>query len=113
MADTPVDEELWQEFHSLVNMSSAELQAWLATQDSSEATEVLPDQAGDERSQAVLDILRKRRTDLTSDDVEVMRSVTWEIRTARGQEPEPAAGDEEWRRRLMSIGHDPLREVGS
>lgn len=32
------------------------------------------------------------------------------VRRERGEDPlEPTAGDEEWRRRLMDVGHDPLR----
>ncbi len=106
-----VDDELWDEFHRVVNMSSAELQAWLATGEAGESTESLPDQAGTARSRQVLEILGKRRTDLTTDDATVMRAVVEEVRAARGAEPEPKAGDDGWRRRLMSLGHDPLKPV--
>lgn len=109
MADSPVDDELWQDFHAVVNMTSRELQEWLATEAVGTATETEPDRAGDERSQTVLAILGKRRTDLTPDDVEVMRTVVAEIRAERGDEPEPTAGDAAWRHRLMSLGHDPLK----
>lgn len=109
MAGSPVDDDLWEDFHSVVNMTSRELQEWLATEAAGTATETEPDQAGDERSRTVLAILGKRRTDLTPDDVEVMRSVVAEVRAERGDEPEPEAGDAEWRHRLMSLGHDPLK----
>lgn len=111
MAQSVVDDELWQEFHTLVNMTSAELRDWLTTDASRPDTEAYPDQAGSDRSQAVLHVLSKRRTDLTADDAEVMASVAEEIRAARGDEPEPTAGDDAWRHRLMSIGHDPLKPV--
>jgi hypothetical protein len=113
MAESRIDDELWTQFHSWVNMSSAELGQWLATDAAGSDTEGYPDQAGDERSRTVLEVLGKRRTDLTDHDVEVMRSVTEEIRAERGPEPEPEAGDDAWRHRLMSIGHDPLKPVGS
>ena len=111
MADSVVDDELWDEFHQLVNMTSAELRDWLATEESGETAEVFPDQAGTPTSRAVLDVLGRRRTDLTVDDAQLMRNVVAEIRTARGAEPEPTAGDPRWRRRLMSLGHDPLKPV--
>jgi hypothetical protein len=57
----------------------------------------------------VLGILAKRRTDLTDDDIEVMRTVVAEVRAERGDALDPESGDDEWRRRLMSIGHDPLK----
>ena len=109
MAHTEIDDELWEDFHGAVNMTSRELQEWLTTDAAGTDREAYPDQAGDERSRAVLDILSKRRTDLTADDAEVMRSVVAEIRAERGDEPEPTAGEDEWRHRLMSIGHDPLK----
>jgi Protein of unknown function (DUF3140) len=109
MAHTDIDDELWQEFHTLVNMTSRELQDWLATDAAGTDREAYPDQAGDDRSRAVLNILSKRRTDLTDDDIGVMRSVVNELRAERGEQPEPAAGDAQWRHRLMSIGHDPLK----
>ncbi|WP_298455448.1 DUF3140 domain-containing protein [uncultured Cellulomonas sp.] len=109
MAATPIDDALWDGFHTAVNMTSRELREWLATADSGERTDALPDQAGSERSRAVLDVLGKRRTDLTDDDVAVMQSVVDEVDAARGEDREPVAGDTQWRHRLMSIGHDPLK----
>lgn len=109
MAETAIDDELWDGFHALVNMTSAELRDWLATSAAGEEGEVLPDQAGNERSRTVLEVLGKRRTDLTDADIVVMRDVVEQIRAARGDEPEPTAGSEAWRHRLMSLGHDPLR----
>ncbi|GAA4430342.1 DUF3140 domain-containing protein [Georgenia halophila] len=109
MADSAVDDELWQEFHQLVNMTSAELREWLTTDEAGEGTEGFPDQAGSDRSRDVLEVLGKRRTDLTEGDVATMRSVVEEVRAERGDDLEPTAGDAAWRHRLMSIGHDPLR----
>ncbi len=111
MADDHVPDELWDDFHTVVNMTSRELQEWLATADSGTATEALPDRAGSERSQQVLAVLGKRRTDLTPDDVDVMRGVVAEIRELRGDDAETTAGDTAWRHRLMALGHDPLKPV--
>lgn len=111
MAETIVDDELWDEFHRLVNMTSADLQDWLAVEESGEVAEGLPDQAGTVSSRTVLQVMSKRRTDLTGDDVTTMQNVVDTIRAQRGDDPEPAAGDAAWRRRLMRIGHDPLKEV--
>ncbi|MDO8106726.1 DUF3140 domain-containing protein [Isoptericola sp. b441] len=108
----PVDDALWDEFHAVVNMTSRELRDWLATNASGPGSDALPDQAGTDRSRAVLDLLGKRRTDLTADDARVMRSVVDQVHDLRGEEPEPTAGDARWRRRLMSVGHDPLKPTG-
>ncbi len=109
MAESVVSEELWQDFHRVVNMTSRELRDWLLTQGASEETEELPDQAGSHLGHRVLDILGKRRVDLTPDDVEVMDKVVDRVTDQRGVDLEPTAGEAAWRRRLMNIGHDPLK----
>lgn len=109
MPHDPIDDALWNDFHAAVNMTSRELQEWLAVDAAASEAEALPDRAGDDRSRAVLAILGKRRTDLTDQDVTTMRSVVEEVRAARGDERESEAGDDAWRHRLMSLGHDPLK----
>lgn len=97
--DTDV-EELWQEFHAGVNMTSRELRDHLNS-----LPEVPPGPGP-----RVRDILAKRRTDLTDDDVAVMAEVV-EILRREAPDPydEPVAGDDAWRHRLMAVGHDPLK----
>ncbi|GGX86846.1 DUF3140 domain-containing protein [Streptomyces minutiscleroticus] len=109
MADTLELDALWEEFHRLVNMTSAELSAWLKTEDAHEDTEPLPDQAGSPTGQHVLGILQKRRVDLTEADVEVMRRVVDTLESQTDLEKEPQAYGTERRHRLMSLGHDPLK----
>jgi Protein of unknown function (DUF3140) len=111
MAD--VDDELWDEFHRVVNMTSRELSEWLRTRDAGEDTEELPDQAGTPTGQQVLAILGKRRQDLTRHDTDVMRRVVDRVHAQRRDDLEPTAGQSGWRHRLMSLGHDPLKPVGS
>ena len=112
MATTIVDDELWESFHTVVNMTSRELRDWLATQAAGEETEALPAQAGRPLGQRVLDVLGKRRSDVTPDDVEVMERVVEEVVAMRGEDDfEPTAGDTDWRHGLMNIGHDPLKPV--
>jgi uroporphyrinogen-III synthase len=107
MAD--VDDELWDEFHRVVNMTSRELADWLRTRDAGEHAEELPDQAGTPTGREVLAILGKRRRDLTDEDARVMGRVVERVHAQRQEELEPTAGQAAWRRRLMSLGHDPLK----
>jgi hypothetical protein len=100
---------LWDEFHRVVNMSSRELSEWLRTQSADENTEELPDQAGTPTGQRVLEILQKRRGDLTADDEWIMIKVVDRVHAERRDDLEPTAGQENWRHRLMSLGHDPLK----
>lgn len=111
MATTIVEDRLWENFHTVVNMTSRELRDWLATQGAGEETEEVPDRAGPHLGHRVLEILGKRRADLTPDDVEVMQKVVDKVLSQRREDLEPTAGEAAWRRRLMNIGHDPLKPV--
>lgn len=105
----PVDDALWEEFHRVVNMTSRELSEWLRTRSASEEAEELPDHAGSATGRHVLGILQKRKVDLTVDDERVMRKVVDRIHAERRDDLEPTAGQDHWRHRLMTIGHDPLK----
>lgn len=59
----------------------------------------------------VVDILGKRRSDVTRDDIDVMQQVVERVRSQRRDDLEPTAGEAAWRRRLMNVGHDPLKPV--
>lgn len=109
MAD--VDDELWDEFHRVVNMTSHELRDWLLTRDAGEDAETLPDQAGPPTGREVLAILGKRRRDVTDKDAHVMRRVVDRVHEQRRDDLEPTAGQAAWRHKLMSLGHDPLKPV--
>jgi hypothetical protein len=104
-----VDDELWDEFHRVVNMTSRELQDWLMTRSAGEETEVEPDHAGTPTGRQVLAILGKRRTDVDAEDARVMLRVVERVLEQRRDDLEPTAGQAAWRHRLMSLGHDPLK----
>ena len=109
MAQTIVDDTLWDDFHRVVNMTSRELRDWLAVQGAGEESEQEPDRAGSHLGHRVLDILGKRRADLTPDDVAVMEDVVERVMSERSVDLEPTAGQAAWRHRLMDVGHDPLK----
>jgi Protein of unknown function (DUF3140) len=107
-----VDDELWDEFHRVVNMTSRELSEWLMTRSAGEDAEIEPDHAGTPTGQQVLAILGKRRTDLNAEDAHVMRRVVERVHAQRRDDLEPTAGQAAWRHKLMLIGHDPLKPAG-
>jgi hypothetical protein len=113
MADRLELDALWEDFHRAVNMTSAELAAWLKVRDADEETEPLPEEAGTPTGQHVLAILRKRRTDLTDDDVRIMNKVVETVDDLADVENEPqletTPEDTRRRHRLMTLGHDPLK----
>ena len=113
MAAEHVDDELWTEFHRVVNMTSQELREWLMTRSAGEAGAVAPGtHGGTPTGEEVLGTLAKRRTDLTPADERVMRNVVRRVTEQRRDDMEPTAGEAHWRYRLMSMGHDPLKPVG-
>lgn len=109
MATDHASDELWDEFHRVVNMTSRELNEWMRTESAGEDAETFPDQSGRSLGHRVAAILAKRRSDLTGDDVAAMTKVVDIVHQERREDLEPTAGDDHWRRKLMSIGHDPLK----
>ncbi|WP_020672261.1 DUF3140 domain-containing protein [Amycolatopsis nigrescens] len=105
----PEQEELWEEFHRVVNMTSRELAEWLLTSAATPETEPLPDKDAPLTGEQVLAILRKRKGDLDREDLQVMRKVVDRVHAERPDDLEPTAGQASWRHGLMSIGHDPLK----
>ncbi|WP_422769428.1 DUF3140 domain-containing protein [Plantactinospora sp. WMMC1484] len=107
----PEVEQLWQEFHARVNVSSEQLRSWLLTQGSGEqAFGADPDLGLPEPGRQILAILGKRKVDLTGGDIQVMRETVDEIRDLIDSRPDGGATDENWRRSLLDLGHDPLIE---
>jgi hypothetical protein len=106
---SPEVDELWQRFHQAVNMTSRELVDWLGQE-----PDLVPQPGPSGPSPlgtAVVGILGKRRTDLTDDDLAVMRKVVDIVETeTAGVSHEDLVAGERRRHRLLNVGHDPLRE---
>ena len=105
MAEISDVDKLWREFRRTVNMSVAALIDWLRIAPTDPDWELQPDPAGLWTGYRVLNILRKRVSDLDDEDVAVMRRVIDDVRA------EPTAEFSAWHRRLLSIGHDPLKKA--
>jgi hypothetical protein len=103
----PDAEQAWQDFHSVVNMTSPEVRDWLASPYGAAGA------SGAELHELgrhIPELLGKRRTDLTDADVEAMRRVADTVRDLLG-DATPAATQEDhaWRHALMTVGHDPIK----
>jgi len=102
--------EVWEDFHALVNMSSPELRDWLVnTPDGVDTYAPEPDIDVHTLGLRVLQLLDKRRTDLTESDVDLMVEVIDLIRSRLANAPEDDVNNEPWRDTLLTLGHDPTR----
>ncbi|CAL9623009.1 hypothetical protein SUDANB70_05930 [Streptomyces sp. enrichment culture] len=111
---SPVDEdergETWDAFREAVNMKPAELEKWLASDESRDAGQHKDggESTGHASGRRIVEILRARKGDLTDDDYRHMRKVVGYVRRHLAQRPEGDVRESRWRYSLMNWGHDPL-----
>lgn len=106
----PEVELLWEPFHRSVNMTSKELRTWLLTEASGEESfPAGPDLELPELGGRIVALLRKRKVDLTDDDLKTMRQVVDQVEARLAERPEGGESNDTWRRSLMDVGHDPLK----
>lgn len=102
--------DLWEEFHTYVNLNSEELRTWLMSRGSDEEAFEATNQLMPEPGKSILAVLGKRKVDVTERDMAVMRETVAQIQdllAARGAVG--GAVDDEWRHSLLDLGHDPVR----
>ena len=113
MATASQPSDIYATFKEDVNMTAAELEKWLKTdesqsvgQDSGDGTSI-----GHHSGERIVDILHKKKADLTSDDEAHMHKVHSYVSRHSAQGPQHAADVEtsRWRYSLMNWGHDPLK----
>lgn len=102
--------ETWDEFHELVNMKPAELEKWLASEQSQSAGQTKDggESTGHASGRRIVDLLRAKKSDLSDDDYQHMRKVVGYVRRHLAQRPSGDVRDTRWRHSLMNWGHDPL-----
>jgi hypothetical protein len=102
-----------REFDDAVNMSPAQLEKWL---DSDESKQVGITHDGERESvghhsgRRIVALLRKKAADLDDDDLAHMRKVSGYVKRHLAQRPDGDVRDTRWRWSLMNWGHDPLRD---
>jgi hypothetical protein len=111
MADDDPD-TVRREFAEAVNMTAAELERWLETDESRDVGQKdgSGESTGHESGRRIVELLRTKKGDLTDDDLAHMRKVHGYV--ARHLAQRPAKSDIEtskWRYSLMNWGHDPLK----
>lgn len=109
---TSANEEIYQEFNELVNMSPKELEKWLDTEESRKVGFKEDDKGesvGHDSGGRILQIKQKKKADLTEDDYAHMRKVVGYIKRHSAQKPSGDISQTPWRYSLKNWGHDPVK----
>ncbi|MEU7526312.1 DUF3140 domain-containing protein [Saccharothrix sp. NPDC042600] len=98
------------EFSEAVNLTAAELEDWLGTDESRAVGQ--KDGGGESTGHAsgrrIVRLLRTKNDDLSEDDYAHMRKVVGYVHRHLAQRPKDVE-DSAWRYSLMNWGHDPLK----
>lgn len=104
------DDQPLQDFKSAVNMTPKQLRDWLDTKQSKEVGQKNAgngESVGHEFGRHILEILDKKKADLTGTDHEHMAKVVGYVHRHLAQRPDGDISDTPWRYSLMNWGHDP------
>lgn len=99
-------------FDRAVNMTAAEIEAWLQTGESKSVGMTRPgdkESVGRQSARKIIHILRKGPQGPA--DYQHMRKVAGYVKRHLAQRPQGDVRDTRWRYSLMNWGHDPLQEV--
>lgn len=99
------------EFEDAVNMTAAELERWLKTDESQSVGQSDGGESvGHESGRRIVELLRKKEDEVTDDDREHMRKVVGYVHRHLAQRPDGDVEHTRWRYSLMNWGHDPLKD---
>ena len=109
----PDHAQIAAEFHAAVNMTAAELEKWLAGEESQAVGwhhDGESEAIGHQEGRRLIQILRKKKTELSDDDYTHMRKAVGYVHRHLAQGgPAEHKNHSRWRYSLMNWGHDPLK----
>ena len=99
------------EFHSVVNMTSEELEAWLETDDSKAVGQKDGDEesTGHKSGKRIIELLHKKKDEYSEEDISHIKKVISYVHRHSAQQPSGDIEHTRWRYSLMNWGHDPLK----
>ncbi len=107
-------DDIYTTFKHDVNMTAAELEKWLKTEESKSVGQDSGDgsSVGHHSGERIVEILHKKKADLTSADEAHMHKVHSYIsrHSAQGPHDKKDVETSPWRYSLMNWGHDPLKK---
>ncbi|MFJ2824753.1 DUF3140 domain-containing protein [Streptomyces toxytricini] len=104
-------DDVQEAFADAVNMTAGELESWLDTEESKSVgqSDGGGESVGHASGRRIVGLLRKKKADLTGDDLGHMRKVVGYVHRHIEQRPGGDVTDTRWRYSLMNWGHDPLK----
>ncbi|MFB9239011.1 DUF3140 domain-containing protein [Plantactinospora siamensis] len=104
--------ETYREFTEAVNMKPGELQRWLETDESKAVGwhKGGGESVGHDSGRKIINLLRRKKGELTEADYKHMRKVVGYVRRHLAQRPRGDVRETKWRYSLMNWGHDPLHQ---
>lgn len=106
--------DIYHQFKTDVNMTATELTKWLETEESKSVGQNSGDgeSIGHRSGQRIVEILHKKKADLTADDEAHMHKVHSYVSRHAAQGPHDKKDIEtsRWRYSLMNWGHDPMKK---
>ncbi|MFF5538002.1 DUF3140 domain-containing protein [Streptomyces cinerochromogenes] len=112
MAGSDEHREIRHAFREPVNMTPSALEKWPATPESRAAGQHKDggESTGHASGRTIVEILRRKKADLSEADYAHMRKVVGYVRRHLAQRPSGEVRDTRWRHSLMNWGHDPLHD---
>ncbi|MEV6488968.1 DUF3140 domain-containing protein [Actinoplanes sp. NPDC051633] len=109
---TDTENDVQKDFKDAVNMTPAELEKWLETEESQKVGQKNGggESVGHDSGRKIVKILRTKKADLTEADLAHMRKVVGYVHRHLKQRPSGDVEDTAWRWSLMNWGHDPLKK---
>ena len=103
-------DDIRSDFADGVNMTAREIEDWLQTDESkSVGQKDGGESVGHDSGKRIVTILRKKKNDLSGQDVGHMKKVNGYIARHSKQRPKGDVTRSTWRYSLMNWGHDPLK----
>ena len=105
--------DTYADFRDAVNMTPAELEKWLKTDESQEVGQKSTSGAesvGHDSGRKIISILHKKKAELDDADEAHMRKVVGYVHRHLAQRPSGDVQETKWRYSLMNWGHDPLKK---
>ena len=103
-----------RDFSTAVNMTAGELEKWLDAEESASVRQKSGgsgESTGHESGRRIVELLRRKKDELTDDDLAHMRKVHGYVQRHLAQQPKKEDVEtSRWRYSLMNWGHDPLKQ---